>query len=100
MVTQTVALLLLLAALAASGLCAWSLAWFLYSDLPEFSESWPVLRVYQVHTAPWPAIVPPLRPGQVVAVRSADVDLSVIFTHADLDPAQLPVPSAQDDVTL
>jgi hypothetical protein len=61
-------------------------------------ERRPVLRVYQAHTAPWPAIALQLGLGAVVAVRSADVDLFVIFTHAD--PAQLPAPSFQDDVTL
>jgi hypothetical protein len=92
METQTVTLLLCLAAQAATGLCVRALAWFLYSDLPSPGPSWAALRVYQVHTAPWPAIVPQLGQGAV------DVDLSVLDAHAD--PAQLRMSGPQDDVTL
>jgi hypothetical protein len=95
METQTFTVSLLLAALAASGLCVRSLAWFIYSGLPMSGERW---SVRQVHMAPWPAIGLQLGQGAVVAVRSADVDLSVTFTHAD--PAMLPVPSDQAFVTL
>jgi hypothetical protein len=103
METQTVALLLCLAALAAAGLCVRALAWFLYSGLLSPGSSWPVLRVYpviQVHTATWQPIGLQLVLGQgaVVAVRSANVDCRMIDAHAD--PDVLPVPSFQDDVTL
>jgi hypothetical protein len=101
MVTQTVALLLCLAALAAPGLCIRIFAWFIYSGLPMSGERWPALRVYpviQVHTAPLPVIVPQLGLASVAAVRAADVDLSVNFTHAD--PAQLRMSGAQASVTL
>jgi hypothetical protein len=101
METQTVALLLLLAAIAASGLMVRALTRFLYSGLPMSGERWamwPVYVVRQVHTAQWPAIVLQLGLASAAAVRSADVDLWMIDAHAD--PAMLPVPSSQDDVTL
>jgi hypothetical protein len=92
MVTQTVALLLqiaaLLAALAALGLFVWSLARFIYSDLLLSGSSWPVMPLIQVKAAL----------GQSIAVRGADVDLSVRLAHGD--PVQLPATTFQADVTL
>jgi hypothetical protein len=101
METQTFTLLLCLAAIVASGSLLRALAWFIYSGLPMFGPSWAALRVYPVipvPTAPWQPIGPQLGLASIGAVRAAGVDLSVLDARAD--PAMLPVPSAQDDVTL
>jgi hypothetical protein len=100
METQTVALLLCLAALAAAGFMLRTIARFIYSDLPAPGSSWPVRPGFVVHTAAWQpnGLQLVLGQGAVVAVRSANVDCRMIDVHAD--PAQLPVPSFQDDVTL
>jgi hypothetical protein len=95
METQTFTLLLCLAALAAAGSLLRVLAQFLYSGLLSPGPSWAALRVYQ---APWSAIRMHLRLGAFFAVRSADVDLSVLDAHAD--PAVLRMSGLQVSVTL